>query len=101
MGREGYQNLSSLSDVRKFLSKLINQRNNNQIASAKYRDLCFGLKIMREVLEAMFLQSEVLERLAHLEGQTYIPPSLPNGNGNDDDDLDEPETEAEGEREWA
>ena len=102
MGRPNYVNLNRLEDVRRFMSRLINQRNNNLIASAKYRDLFYGLKGLREVLEGIFLQSEIMERLARLEGNTYIPPTLPSINGGDgeDTDLDEHEGGAEGGEQW-
>lgn len=105
MGQTGYKNLTSLEDLRRFMAKLVNQRNQNLIPSAKYRDLFYGLKGLREVLEAIFLQSEVLERLARLEGETYVPPTLPKFNGSDDDedgpDLDELNNEAEEDKQWA
>lgn len=73
MGKPNYVNLTSFSDVRRFLSKLINERRNNEIPSAKYKDLIYGVSKLQNVLEAIYLQTEIEERLAKLEGANKRP----------------------------
>lgn len=73
MGKPNYVNLTSFSDVRRFLSKLINERRNNEIPSAKYKDLIYGVSKLQNVLEAIYLQTEIEERLAKLEGTNKRP----------------------------
>ncbi|MGD9652517.1 MAG: hypothetical protein AB7I96_13465 [Candidatus Dadabacteria bacterium] len=67
MGRPGYINLTSFGDLRKFLSKLINQRNNGQIGSDKYKDLIYGCKALQSCLESVFISEEIETRLERLE----------------------------------
>jgi len=73
MGKPNYVNLTSFSDVRRFLAKLINERRNNKIASAKYKDLIYGAKALQAVLEAVFLQTEIEARLERLENAGKRP----------------------------
>ena len=68
MGRKNYVNLNSFRDVRLFLSRLINARNNGEIASVKYRDLIVGCKAIQSCLESIFISEEIEERLSRLEG---------------------------------
>lgn len=73
MGRKNYVNLNSFRDVRLFLSRLINARNNGEIPSAKYRDLIVGCKAIQSCLESIFISEEIEERLAKLEGANKRP----------------------------
>ena len=73
MGRKNYVNLNSFRDVRLFLSRLINQRNNNQITTQKFRDLVYGVGKLQSVLEAIFVQEEIEARLERLENATKKP----------------------------
>lgn len=73
MGRPGSINLTSFSDLRKFLSKLINQRNNGQIGSDKYRDLIYGCKALQSCLESVFISEEIETRLSRLESASKRP----------------------------
>lgn len=67
MGRPGYINLTSFGDVRRFLSKLINERRTGEIGSEKYRDLVFGASKLQNVLEAIYIRTEIEARLERLE----------------------------------
>ena len=67
MGKPNYVNLTSFSDVRRFIAKLINQRRNDEISSAKFKDLVYGSKALQDVLEAIYIQTEVETRLERLE----------------------------------
>lgn len=73
MGRPGYINLTSFGDLRKFLSKLINQRNNGQIGSDRYRDLIYGCKALQSCLESVFISEEIETRLSRLENAGKRP----------------------------
>lgn len=73
MGRKGYTNLNSFRDVRLFLSRLINQRNNNQITTQKFRDLVYGVGKLQNVLESIYLQTVIETRLSRLEGAGKRP----------------------------
>ena len=73
MGKPNYVNLTSFSDVRRFMAKLINERRNGEIPSAKYRDLIYGAKALQDVLEAIFLKTEIEARLERLENAAKGP----------------------------
>jgi len=63
MARKGYSQLSSLSDIRKFVSKLINDRRRDNIDSAMSRDCGYLSKILMEIMQ----NSEIEERIKKLE----------------------------------
>lgn len=67
MGRKNYVNLTNFADVRRFIAKLINERRNNEIPSAKFKDLIYGTKALQDVLEALYVQGEIEGRLERLE----------------------------------
>ena len=64
MGRKGYNQLSDLSAIRKFVAKLINERKRGDIDSGMSRDCGYLSKILMEIMQ----NSEVEERLTKLEG---------------------------------
>ena len=63
MARKGYSQLSSLSDIRKFVSKLINDRRRDNIDSSMSRDCGYLSKILMEIMQ----NSEIEERIKKLE----------------------------------
>lgn len=63
MARKGYSQLSNLSDIRKFVSKLINDRRRDNIDSSTARDCGYLSKILMEIMQ----NSEVEERIRKLE----------------------------------
>ncbi len=63
MGRKGYTQLSNLSDLRKFVAKLINERKRGDIDSAMSRDCGYLAKILMEIMQ----HSELEERIIKLE----------------------------------
>lgn len=73
MGRKNYVNLTNFADVRRFIAKLINERRNNEIPSAKFKDLIYGTKALQDVLEALYIQGEIETRLSRLEGAGKRP----------------------------
>jgi len=63
MARKGYSQLSNLSDIRKFVSKLINDRRRDNIDSSMSRDCGYLAKILMEIMQ----NSELEERIKKLE----------------------------------
>ncbi len=63
MARKGYSQLSSLSDIRKFVSRLINDRRRDNIDSSMSRDCGYLSKILMEIMQ----NSEIEERIKKLE----------------------------------
>ncbi len=63
MARKGYSQLSNLSDIRKFVSKLINDRRRDNIDSSMSRDCGYLSKILMEIMQ----NGEVEERIRKLE----------------------------------
>jgi len=63
MARKGYSQLSSLSDLRKFVAKLINERKRGALDSSTARDCGYLCKLLVEILE----RGEFEERILKLE----------------------------------
>lgn len=63
MARKGYTQLSNLSDLRKFVAKLINERKRGDIDSSTSRDCGYLAKILMEIMQ----HSEIEERILKLE----------------------------------
>jgi len=63
MGRKGYSQLTTLSDLRKFVSKLINERKRGDIDSSMSRDCGYLAKILMEIMQ----NSELEDRISKLE----------------------------------
>ncbi|MEX0999165.1 MAG: hypothetical protein WD000_04305 [Thermodesulfobacteriota bacterium] len=56
------------------MAKLINQRRNDEIGTSIFRDLIYGLRSFREVLELEVIQNDINKRLADIEGSKYQQP---------------------------
>jgi len=63
MARKGYNQLSDLSALRKFVAKLINERKRGDIDSLMCRDCGYLAKILMEIMQ----HSEVEDRIVKLE----------------------------------
>lgn len=63
MPRKGYIQLASTSDLRRFVSKLINERKRGEIDSAMCRDCGYLAKILTDILQNGVFE----ERISNLE----------------------------------
>ncbi len=63
MGRKNYTQLSNLSDLRKFIAKLVNQRLRGDVDSSTARDVGYLCKLLMEILD----RNELERRLEKLE----------------------------------
>ncbi|MDA3897339.1 MAG: hypothetical protein PF482_14480 [Desulfobacteraceae bacterium] len=58
------QRLKKMADVRRFLSKIINQLDGDEIAESKCRTLAYGCSVLKTIIETGDLETrlEALER---------------------------------------
>ena len=71
MPRKGYIQLATTSDLRRFTSKLINERRRGDIDSAMSRDCGYLIKLLMEIMQSGEFE-ERLEKIEMLAQQSEV-----------------------------